>query len=75
MIVQEPILTATCHFCKVTTPLDNAIETGWTPSFWRTENEEVLEPVCTQCLAQYLRFNEEMGDYEVPSITAKGDER
>ena len=54
----------TCHFCKVMTTLENAIESGWAPGFYQN-NQEVCSPVCTQCLAQYCCFNEEYGDYEI----------
>lgn len=53
----------TCHFCKKTIPhIDNAIDTGWLPTFIRGE-EEIQGPVCGDCIASRSHFDEENGDY------------
>jgi hypothetical protein len=54
-----------CHICNASATLEQAIEAGWSPSYWRGESE-IGEPTCAECLAKYLRFNEEFGDWELP---------
>lgn len=52
-----------CYFCGTET--DAAVDAGWIPSFWHGDRE-VDGQVCPSCCKAHLRFNEEMGDYEVP---------
>ncbi len=47
-----------CYFCSTPIPpINQAIESGWIPSFWTghgTEDEEVSWPVCPMCQQMHL---------------------
>ncbi len=54
---------ATCHFCKRTTSLDEAVERGWIPYFYSTEGNEISEPVCPPCADRNLTLGSD-GEWE-----------
>jgi hypothetical protein len=54
-------------FCVAKTPIKEAPDRGWAPSFWHDDKEyrKKASGICPDCVATHLKFNEEYGDYEL----------
>jgi hypothetical protein len=62
----EKLGLAICHFCGAVDTLEGAMESGWVPNFWKVfptckPAEEVLNPVCANCVIKHLRQDD--GEY------------
>jgi hypothetical protein len=59
----------TCHFCKASLPIEQAMDAGWVPSFWDVATDNgVTEPVCPECQRREgIDYNEETGNWERPA--------
>jgi hypothetical protein len=54
--------TVTCAFCGATTPdVETAVDAGWEPGFY-TGDQYLTGPVCGQCSAEHLSFDDEAGE-------------
>ena len=53
-----------CSLCSHSiNSIDDAVETGWIPSYFDDRDEE-RGPACPDCCRQYLRFDQETQTYE-----------
>jgi|WetSurMetagenome_2_1015567.scaffolds.fasta_scaffold353251_3 hypothetical protein len=58
----EEFEEATCVFCGRNEPLEDAMDAGWTPSFYNRDNVE-CGPACDECAPVKLRQSED-GEWE-----------
>lgn len=48
-----------CYFCgKTIESTEAAVEAGWVPGFFEPGGDEVLEPVCSECVSEHLEQDE-----------------
>ena len=54
-----------CCFCgKTIGSVDEAVEDGWIPSYWDSDNQcEIDDPVCPDCTAEKLVYDAQNSDY------------
>ncbi len=65
-----------CRFCVAqVASVAEAAEEGWVPDYWDGD-ANVDGPVCPECAATMLRFNDEHGDHELAGrIVVQGGEQ
>lgn len=52
-----------CYFCRRPEYVDVAAKEGWIPFFYRGQSE-IDRPVCPQCAAVDLRYDDTSGEFE-----------
>ena len=53
-----------CCFCARHEEEEDAVASGWIPSFW-AQGKEWEGPVCHHCMNEYLFVNHEYDDFEL----------